>query len=74
MMGFAFLFITTLVGTALAGPLYSDVDVRAHLARGLVIINEGQESTRGFSQRGGHHGPNSEESASRYSFLVAMGA
>ncbi|KAH8770042.1 hypothetical protein F5883DRAFT_552667 [Diaporthe sp. PMI_573] len=73
-MGLAFLFFATLVGTALAGPLYSDVDVRAHLARGPVSITEEQESTRGFSQRGGPHGTTSEDSASRYSFLVAMGA
>lgn len=53
----------TLACTAFAGPLNSDVDVRAHLARGPVSINKGQESTRGFSQRGGPHGPALEDSS-----------
>lgn len=56
-MKLTLLFIATLAGTALSGPLNSDVDVRAHLARGLVNINKGQESTRGISHRGGPRGP-----------------
>ena len=73
-MRLAFLFIATLAGTALAGPLYSDVDVRAHLAQGPVSINDGQEDTRGFSHRGSHQRPISEDSASVYSFLSAKDA
>lgn len=63
-MKFTLLFIASLAGTALAGPLNSDVDVRAHLARGPVSINNGQESTRGFSHRGGPRGPAPEDSES----------
>lgn len=60
-MRFTLLFVATLAGTAFSGPLMSDVDVRAHLARGSVSINNGQESTRGFARRGGPRGPALEE-------------
>lgn len=63
-MRLTLLFIATLAGTALSGPLNSDVDVRAHLARGQVSINKGQESTRGISHRGGPHGPAMENNDS----------
>lgn len=64
MMKLPLFFIASLAATALAGPLKSDVDVRAHLARGMVSINNGQESTRGFSHRGGPHGPALEDGES----------
>lgn len=74
-MKLTLLLFTTLAGTAIAGPLSSDADIRAHLARGSVSINNGQESTRGlsgrvgprgFSQRGGPHGPSLEDAAALY--------
>lgn len=62
-MKYIILCIAALAATALSGPLNSDVDVRAHLARGPISINTGEESTRGFSQRGGPHGPAQEDRA-----------
>lgn len=60
-MRLTLIFIATLAGIALSGPLNSDVDVRAHLARGPVSINKGQESTRGISHRGGPRGSAMED-------------
>lgn len=54
-MKFTLISILTLAATALAGPMFSEDDIRAHLAQPSARINTREESLHGFAQRRQNH-------------------